>query len=241
MVKIDFREIAYQADKFRHDQGLNNREPINCKGLLWKLNILTVYKPLSANFSGMCLKKDDMRFMLINAENPRGRQHYTIAHELYHLYVQTGFTPHICNLDTSNSDINERKADAFAANLLMPESGLRNMIPEQELKDKSLSIPTILKLEQVYAVSHAALLIRLNFLGFLTAEQYNFLSALKIKQIAREYGFGLDIYQKGNEGVVIGDYGIRAKELFSQSKISESHYYELMDAIGIDPTANIHE
>ena len=48
-------------------------------------------------------------------------------------------------------------------------------------------------------------------------------------------------YESGNEGVVIGDYGIKAKQLFSDMKISESHYYELMNSIGIDPTIDTHE
>lgn len=242
MGKIDYREIAYQAEKFRTDYVLNNSEPINCKALLWKLNILTVYKPLSSNFSGMCLKKNDTRFILINSNNPRGRQHYTIAHELYHLYLQTAFTPHICNPDALRTDdINEKKANIFAAHFLMPENGLRNTIPEGELKSKSLSISTILKLEQIYSVSHSAMLNRLLFLGFLTKEQYDVFNSLKIQQVALEYGFGLDLYKKGNEGVIIGDYGVRAKDLFSQSKISESHYYELMNAIGFDPTTETNE
>ena len=45
----------------------------------------------------------------------------------------------------------------------------------------------------------------------------------------------------GLEGLVIGDFGIKAKQLYSDMKISESHYYELMNSIGIDPTDDTNE
>ena len=85
------------------------------------------------------------------------------------------------------------------------------------------------------------IIIRLKNLDLINSKQYELFSQLKIKQTAKGYGFDLSLYEPGNEGLVIGDYGIRAKQLFSEMKISESHYYELMNSIGIDPTADTHE
>jgi hypothetical protein len=36
--------------------------------------------------------------------------------------------------------------------------------------------------------------------------------------------------------VVIGDYGILAKQLFDKETVSESHYYSLLADLGIDVT-----
>ena len=78
--------IEKQVSEFRSDNGLSLSEPIALKSLLLKLNILTIFRPLSENFSGMCLKdKSGHRFMLVNSNQSQGRQHFTIAHELYHL------------------------------------------------------------------------------------------------------------------------------------------------------------
>lgn len=237
-----FTDITIKAFDFRRDHSLSEIEPINCKSLLLKLNTLTLYKPLSDNFSGMCLKKDAMTFILLNANHPRGKQHFTIAHELYHLFCQSDFKPHVCNPgNTQSTDINEKLADTFAAELLMPEMGLIKMIPFAELDKKEISIPTILKLENYFSVSHTALLIRLHTLKLISSKQFDELLTLKIKQTAKEYGFGLSLYEPGNKDVVIGDYGIKAKNLFSENKISESHYYELLNCIGIDPTAETNE
>ena len=87
-----------QVSEFRADNGLSSSEPVSLKSLLLKLNVLTVFRPLSENFSGMCLKdKSGHRFMLINSNHPRGRQNFTIAHELYHLFIEEKPTPHKCN------------------------------------------------------------------------------------------------------------------------------------------------
>ena len=241
MAKVS-SEISIQAFDFRKNQSLNDVEPINCKSLLLKLNVFTVYRPLSDDFSGMCLRKGDLMFILLNSNQTRGKQHFTIAHELYHLFFQDDFKPHACNPgNTKGVDANEKLADAFASELLLPEMGLKKMIPLNELDKKEITISTILILENYFSVSHSALLIRLRSLDLITTKQYDLFSSLRIKQTAKEYGFGLSLYEPGNEGVVIGDYGIKAKQLFSDMKISESHYYELMNSIGIDPTIDTHE
>ena len=96
--------IEKQVSAFRTDNGLSASEPVTLKSLLLKLNILTVFRPLSDNFSGMCLKDNSgHRFMLINSNQPRGRQHFTIAHELYHLFIEEKPTPHKCNPDTART------------------------------------------------------------------------------------------------------------------------------------------
>ena len=64
--------IERQVSEFRADNGLSSSEPITLKSLLLKLNVLTILRPLSENFSGMCLKDNSgHRFMLINSNHPR--------------------------------------------------------------------------------------------------------------------------------------------------------------------------
>ena len=193
--------IEKQVSEFRMDNGLSATEPITLKSLLLKLNILTVFRPLSDNFSGMCLKDNsEHRFMLINSNQPRGRQHFTIAHELYHLYIEKKPTPHKCNPGCASKDPIEQCADMFASSLLMPEGGICQLIPEMELKTKNISMATVLKLEHYFSVSRSAL------------------------------------YEPANEGLVIGDFGEKARKLFEQEKISEGHYIELLHKININGT-----
>lgn len=219
------REVAI----FREKAGLNQSEPIKMDSLLLKLNILTVFKPLSENFSGMALKIRNNRFILINSNQPIGRQNFTIGHEFYHLFVQKDFLPHRCTTGHfDKSSITEYYADLFSANLLMPEDGLLVQIPNEELALNKIKTGTLLELEQMFGVSHLALLYRLLGLGIVSKI---FLEENKneIIRTAQSYGFDTNIYKPGNSNKVIGDYKVIAHELFNQEKISEGHFLELMN------------
>ena len=226
--------IEGQASKFRSDNGLSLSEPISLKSLLLKLNVLTVFRPLSENFSGMCLKDNSShRFMLINSNQARGRQHFTIAHELYHLFIEEHPTPHKCNPGCGSKNPVEQCADMFASVLLMPEAGLCQLIPEAELKAKRTSIATLLRLEHYFSVSRMALLFRLQNLGLIAEQTRRELAQVGVKYSARCFGYDTSLYEAGNEGLIIGDYGEKAHSLFEQGKISEGHYIELLDKIGV--------
>ena len=202
-----------------------------------KLNILTIFRPLSENFSGMCLKdKSDHRFMLVNSNQSRGRQHFTIAHELYHLYIEENPTPHKCNPGNGSKDPVEQCADMFASSLLMPETGICQLISETELATKNISIATVLKLEHYFSVSRSALLYRLLNIKLITEATRAKIAALGVKSSARCFGYDTALYESANEGLIIGDFGEKAHGLFEQGKISEGHYIELLHKINIDET-----
>ena len=110
------------------------------------------------------------------------------------------------------------------------------MIPEKELLAKDVSLATILKLEHYFSVSRSALLIRLEALKLIGKARYDELKAIPVIRSAVEYGYDLSLYRPGNENLVVGDYGVKAKLLFDDDKISEGHYVELLSRIGIDPT-----
>lgn len=234
-------EIKLLASDFRSKNRLSESEPIDCKNLVLRLNVLTVYRLLSDDFSGMCLKRNENRFILINAKHSKGRQHFTIAHELYHLFIQDSFAPHYCKPGSKTRDINEQKADLFASNLLMPEMGIKMNIPTDELVNKKISLATLLKLERIFSVSHMAMLVRLQYLKLINSNEFSEFSNLSICEVALAHGYDTSLYESGNAGLVIGDYGILAKDKYDKEEISESYYRELISDIGIDLTKINHE
>ena len=234
MARLNKFIIEKQVSDFRRNNGFGSSEPITLKSLLLKLNVLTVFRPLSDNFSGMCLKDGSgHRFMLINSTQAKGRQHFTIAHELYHLFIEEKPAPHKCNPGHSKNHI-EVCADTFASYLLMPEAGICQLIPEAELESKNISIATVLKLEHYFSVSRSALLFRLLNIGIITEKTRTRLASVGVKYSAKCFGYDTALYEKANEGLVIGDFGEKAHNLFEQEKISESHYIELLRKINID-------
>ena len=231
-------EIEKKAFAFRQQNGLSSAEPIRLKSLLLKNNVLTLFKPLSESFSGMAIKLGEQnRFMLVNCEQSLGKQHFTIGHELYHLFVQENFTAQKCSVGAFDGakDPEEYRADLFAAFLLLPEEGIKQMIPDEELKrGATISLQTILKIEQFYSVSRRALLYRMLNLEFIPQATYDELT-VGVKRGASQNGYPTYLYERGNSNEVIGDYGVLANSLLEADKISESHYLELMGAIGFNP------
>ena len=98
--------------------------------------------------------------------------------------------------------------------------------------EKKVSIATILKIEQFFSVSRKALLNRMLKLKFISQEQYDSFNGLPVKWSASAYGYDLSLYETGNENLIIGDFGEKARLLFENEKISEGHYHELMQLIG---------
>lgn len=227
-------KIEKQAAEFRNKFGFTSSDPIRLKSLLIKLNVVTLFKPLSDTFSGMAIKVEDNRFILINSNHSIGRQHFSICHELYHLYIQENFTPHHCLSGVFNSrDKIEYSADLFAAYLLMPKDGIMSLVPDEQLKKDKITLETILKLEHYFSCSRSALLNRLKEMQLISA---NSIEKFKTEIIlsARKYGYDSNLYKSGNNGIIIGDFGATAKQLFDKDKISEGHYVELMNSIGFD-------
>lgn len=231
--------IKKEASEFRNRFGIGNTEAIRLTSLLLKLNVITVFRELSEGFSGMSVIASDKKFMLVNSAHSIGRQHFTICHELYHLYFDKDFTPHACNTGTFNKT-NEREyfADVFASYFLMPDDGIIALIPDIELGKDKLKPETILKIEQYFSCSRAALLYRLKELNQISPKTYDLYSH-NVKYTARQYGYPVTLYEKGNNGLVLGDFGTLAKQLFDIEKISEGHYTSLMHSIGIDVFNNL--
>lgn len=230
------RILEVKANNFRNDHGIDLDTAIDFNKLLLSLNIITFFTKLSDDFSGVAYKASKSnRFMMINTSQQLGRQHFTIGHELYHLCVQENFSFQMCKTGLFNKkEREEYNADTFSSYLLMPEAGILKLIPENEMSwGGRLSIATILKLEQYFGVSRRAILIRLEKLGLLKAGDFDSY-AVGVKKSAKENGYSLDLYEASDDELILGDYGVKAKQLFDVSKISESHYHSLMKDISID-------
>lgn len=232
MKRLSLNIAENLAKKFRTDHGLSQSEAINLKSLLRKLSIFSMFKPLSNTAYGICLKSSSGAcFMLINSENTKGRQHYTIAHELYHLFCEENPKPHICSNESGGKNASEYNADAFASALLLPTEGLFQFLSEEEIKEQKPTLATIIKMEQYFSVSRSALLFRLKNLNVLSQKSFDLLNAIPVIESAKQYGYDISLYCKGNKNLVIGDFGEKARRLYEKDKISEGHYFELLNLI----------
>lgn len=229
LISTDAAEIL--AAKYRVEIGFNQTEPLSVKSILRKNNILTIYRPLSDKSYGLSLKSNTGDcFMLINSNTTRGRQHFTIAHELYHLRYDEALIPHICE-DGETDNTGEKNADKFASALLMPKDGILQLLSAKEIIEKDVSLANVIKLEQYFSVSRQSLLYRLKSIKLLTEVNLSKLLAQPVIESAKQYGYDTSLYRSGNENLVIGDFGEKSRKLYDMGKISEGHYLELLNLI----------
>lgn len=233
MKRLNLDTAELLAGQTRSNLGIGQDEPVNMKTVIRQLNCLTIYRPLSEMLFGLSLKSPggEDRFILVNSNSTRGRQHFTIAHELFHLLFDENPKPHFCSKE-EGKDPSERSADMFASALLMPRSGIIKSIPADEIAGKAVSIDTAIRIGQLFGVSHSTLTIRLKELRIISQQEADRMMAISIRKEAGLRGFDRSLYESGNHGLVIGDFGSMARKLYEEEKISEGHYMELLNMIG---------
>ena len=231
--------MSKAARSFRKDLGLGLLDPFPIESILLDQSVLSVFRPMSAALSGMAVKVSQdgiaRRFMLVNSNQTRGRQFFTMAHELYHLFIQEHFQSMICQTGRYQwKDREEYKADWFASYLLLPPEGLLHQLPETEIRKDHISLLSLIKIEQYYQCSRSMLLYRLRELDLISERFHHRYSQDVIHQV-KANGFSTDLYRADRSTRLLGDYVSKAKALFEKGAISEGHLFELLGTVGIDP------
>jgi Zn-dependent peptidase ImmA (M78 family)/DNA-binding XRE family transcriptional regulator len=98
----------------------------------------------------------------INSKHPRDRRHWSLAHEFGH-FLTSRYQVEVTFLKGDRrQSVNERFADSFAENFLMPASGLNRRFTEiNRSSKKGVTMAEICQLADLYQVSVQALVIRL--------------------------------------------------------------------------------
>jgi Zn-dependent peptidase ImmA (M78 family) len=156
------------------------RAPVPIDKIAKELGIQIKLDKVDDHLSGFIVRDKGKRALIgANKAHHPNRQRFTIAHELGHYLLHAGHTVHLdegrvaftVNLRNSDSskgeDNDDREANLFAAELLMPAKFLREDLEGVELdlleNDKFLT-----GLAKKYSVSLQALTFRLTYLRYIT-------------------------------------------------------------------------
>ena len=239
-------KAAILAATLREELHLLNTMPISIHSALRTKRVQALFQPTSDNISGMAIRVTDqhgdkLSFMMVNTAKALGHQRFTACHELYHLLYQEDFS--FINEKTALFDEkNEQEylADWFASYLMLPKGGLEMSIPLGEQHKNGITLGTLLQTEQRFRCSRAMLLYRLKDIGWLDENGYeNF--ACDVIRTAKSHGYATELYEKTRKEEFVGDYNIKARQLFEQGRISQAKYYQLLEDIGIDLKTEIEE
>jgi Zn-dependent peptidase ImmA (M78 family) len=240
-------ELIYQANELRKRFGEDLSSPIDVFAILQSQEALTlVFYPFSSHISGMCIRtRSGDQLVAINSTRTLGRQRFTAAHELYHLFVQDEITTVICGTDIgAGKDDEEKNADAFASYFLAPNDALRSFIEKGLLKGarRSITVEDVVRIEQYFRMSRQATLYRLVGEGWITLDFANTLKQ-EIIASARRLGFGDELYSStpdSRQYFTTGSYIELAEQLNEGGVISNGKYEELLlDAYRADIVYNL--
>jgi len=155
--RVPWRDGEDLADLVRQGLGLG-RAPIADVAELaerhFGLDVLAW--PTGTAASGLCAHGHGVAMILISTSFPPGHQRFTAAHELAHHLLRD---PREIVIDSDLHDSSnpmEKRASAFAAALLMPAEGLRDVIAGRPIDETVLS-----ELMRNFGASFSALLYRL--------------------------------------------------------------------------------
>lgn len=243
---IDKLELNTKASILRKALNEDDFSPIDIFTLVQTIENLTlIFYPLE-NISGICYKGADSDVIVINSNQSVGRQRFSLAHELYHLYYDESEQHMVSMATIGEGDENERKADQFASYLLIPPASLHSQIEKLKIKRNrnQLAIDDVIALAQYYGVSHGAMLYRLRTEGLINHSQLDDMKT-GVRDIAATLGYDTAIYYpvpKDKQTRVLGHYIKSSEILLKEDCISQGKYEELLlDAFRADIVYGVEE
>lgn len=210
------------ALKLRREWGIDNYAPIDIFSLVLEKigNLTLLWLEMDEDVSGCCTETEDDSVILINSNHSKGRQNFTLAHELYHLKFDDSSGSPICMINSKNPI--ERKANEFASYFLMPKCALEDYYSRHDIGKWTLR--DIVRCEQFFQISHRALLTRLRDERYIDEDEFDYYSSLIISRCAANLGFDTILYRKSPDSkkhYVLGNLIPLAEELYEKEEISK--------------------
>ena len=234
---LDKLDLNTKAQELREMLGEDANSPVDVFSLAYQIEGLTlVFYPLGDNISGMCVRDNEIRLIAINSTMSYGRQRFSLAHELYHLFYDNESGFNVCSKRLDPKSENEKCADQFASYFLAPYKSLRAAI-KKVVGDNPITVQHVIALGQYFGMSHLAMFWRLVSEGYLPANAQEDYSN-GVVSMARSLGYDDKLYKPTPVDMQKRTYGhylkqveeLRQKDMVSSGKIDEL----LIDAFRAD-------
>ena len=212
------QDIRMLARAKRQELGFVGETPIanDIFTILERLNIRLLEYPIVSQgdrpaFSAAVMYSKEgnheLVFIGLNTADYFDKQIFAIAHELYHFYIKSG--SHLSRLEDEENNLVEAHANRFAAEFLLPESILQNIVFNefntyslQKLQAKTL-LRFIARLQCTWWLPYRSLVKRLKEIDVISELQYNKLYSVNERVMDGEYGrmgkaINNDVFMKFN-------------------------------------------
>ena len=114
-------QLNAEAIRLRKRLGQDASSPVDIfRLILSDENLTLIFLPMGDRISGISIRLDNSMLLGINSTLSHGRQRFTAAHELFHLFYDEHFGMRICSKNKVSKDETENEADRFASYFLAP-------------------------------------------------------------------------------------------------------------------------
>jgi Zn-dependent peptidase ImmA (M78 family)/DNA-binding XRE family transcriptional regulator len=138
-----FEDAAEAGERFAAEHNLGDVPAARLIEVMERdLNILVLMvTPSHSGVSGAACRLPDLDVVLINRDEVAGRQHFDLAHELFHILTWDAMPPvHIEDItETGGANRIEQLANAFASALLIPARIVRTAADWRTLQGQALA------------------------------------------------------------------------------------------------------
>lgn len=197
-----------------------------------------VRKPLDIDeLSGFITYFEDDFIVYLNSNFTLGHERFTGAHELYHIiYNEDILRKEKIFLKKDKHEEEEKRADVFAAEFLMPEDYVKEVFHKQIGLDGNSILPKhIVRMHNYFKVSYKAMLKRLIQLNLCLPSKYKELVDIcslknksKLQSLTKQEGYTLDLILPSKEVYIPGEYIVYVKSNYENGQIS---YKEMKESL----------
>jgi Zn-dependent peptidase ImmA (M78 family)/transcriptional regulator with XRE-family HTH domain len=232
--------------------------------LLEAQGIRTGLIQMPSGVSGLMISDSSVGlFVVVNRDHPAVRQRFSWCHEYAHLLLDRAQMGHVSR-ESERNDLLEVRTNVFAANFLMPEEGVRQLVGalgkgsasrlRAEVFDEigvvpvdtrtaggsqDLQIYDVVKLAHHFGVSVLSALYRLMNLRLITDKQFEQMKEMDnvglSKQLASVLGLA-ELTDEENISAFYRRYLILALEAYRREKISRRKLIEIATKLGVGET-----
>lgn len=217
------------------------------KGLADIFDILSevsffIRKPINHELSGFTTYYRNHYIVFINTNFTLGHERFTGAHELYHvLYNLDIIKKEKVIFPEEHHKDEDKKADTFAAEFLMPEDYVKELFYKLINKNPGELKPRhIVILQHRFKVSYKAMLKRLVNLGLCTKydellKYSNLEYADKLQGLTKREGYKIDLILPSRVTKIPDEYVEFVKSNYENDLISYKNMKTIFEFIGINP------
>ena len=176
LTKEQINEVKELTNDVRKELGVYSDVPVadDLRSFLEKRGIIVCEQVFSENIDAAITifeaSDDKMTFIGLNSALHYDEQLFALAHELYHYLTKTGAA-----YEDKEDAVTERKADRFAAELLLPSDVLSQNIDGVDLNKESINRVwrIIARIQNKWWLPYRAIVNRLNEEGYISEFRYD--------------------------------------------------------------------